>query len=356
MSLTVAVEIPAEDRAELTSWTRSPALRAGLAQRARIVLLAAEGVGTNEIVTRVGVSKPTVIAWKKRYAAEGVAGLVDRTKPGRPPQIDEVAVVLATLAAPPARLGVTHWSSRLLADRLGISNVWVARIWRKWGLQPWRRETFKFSTDPELEAKVRDVVGLYLAPPEKAVVLSIDEKSQIQALNRTAPILPMRPGLPEKASHDYIRHGTTTLFAALEVATGKVTDACYPRHRSDEFLKFLKQVAKAYPRVKLHLVVDNYATHKHPTVQTWLARNPRITMHFTPTSGSWLNMVEIFFGIITRQAIRRGTFTSVKDLIAAIEAFIDGWNERCHPFTWTRTADEILTKATNGQRRSFTRH
>jgi transposase len=291
MSLTVAVEIPAKDRAELTSWTRSPALRAGLAQRARIVLLAADGVGTNEIVTRVGVSKPTVIAWKKRYAAEGVAGLADRTKPGRPPRIDEVAVVLATLAAPPARLGVTHWSSRLLADRLGISNVWVARIWRKWGLQPWRRETFKFSTDPELEAKVRDVVGLYLAPPEKAVVLSIDEKSQIQALDRTAPILPMRPGLPEKASHDYIRHGTTTLFAALEVATGKVTDACYPRHRSDEFLKFLKQVAKAYPRVKLHLVVDNYATHKHPTVQTWLARNPRITMHFTPTSGSWLNMV-----------------------------------------------------------------
>jgi transposase len=162
--------------------------------------------------------------------------------------------------------------------------------------------------------------------------------------------------LPEKASHDYVRHGTTTLFAALEVATGKVTDACYPRHRSDEFLRFVKQVAKAYPRVSLHLVVDNYATHKHPSVQAWLARNPRVTMHFTPTSGSWLNMVEIFFGIITRQAIRRGTFTSVKDLIAAIEAFIDGWNERCHPFSWTKTADEILTKAKGGQRTSFTRH
>ena len=188
------------------------------------------------------------------------------------------------------------------------------------------------------------------------MVLSIDEKSQIQALDRTAPILPMRPGLPERATHDYVRHGTTTLFAALEIATGKVTDACYPRHRSDEFLLFLKQVAKAYPRVKLHLVVDNYATHKHPTVQAWLARNPRITMHFTPTSGSWLNMVEIFFGIITRQAIRRGTFTSVKDLIAAIETYIDGWNERCHPFTWTKTADQILEKATSGQRSSFTRH
>ena len=356
MSLTVAVELPAEDRAELIRWTRTPSLRSGLAQRARIVLLAAEGVGTNEIVTRVGVSKPTVIGWKKRYAAEGIAGLDDRPKPGRPAQIDEVAVVLATLEAPPERLGVTHWSSRLLGEQLGISNVWVAKIWRKWGLQPWRRETFKFSTDPQLEAKVRDVVGLYLNPPDKAVVLSIDEKSQIQALDRTAPILPLRPGLPEKATHDYVRHGTTTLFAALEVATGKITDACYPRHRHEEYLKFLKQVAKAYPRVQLHLVCDNYATHKHPAVQAWLARNPRISMHFTPTSGSWLNMVEIFFGIITRQAIRRGTFTSVKDLIAAIETFIDAWNERCQPFTWTKTADEILTKARPGQRSSFTRH
>jgi len=285
--------MPAKDRAELSRWLRTSSLRAGLAQRARIVLLADEGVGTNEIVHRVGVSKPTVIAWKKRYAAEGIAGLEDRPKPGRPTKVDEVAVVLATLESPPERLGVTHWSSRLLADQLGISNVWVARIWRKWGLQPWRRESFKFSTDPELEAKVRDVVGLYLDPPEKAVVLSIDEKSQIQALDRTAPILPLRPGLPEKASHDYVRHGTTTLFAALEVATGKVTDACYPRHRSDEFVRFLKQVARAYPRVPLHLVVDNYATHKHPTVQAWLARNPRVTMHFTPTSGSWLNMVSV---------------------------------------------------------------
>jgi transposase len=356
MSLSVSVELPAEDRAELTRWLRASSIRAGLAQRARIVLLAADGVGTNEIVERVGVSKPTVIAWKKRYATEGIGGLADRPKPGRPARVDEVAVVLATLDPPPPRLGVTHWSSRLLADQLGISYVWVSKIWLKWGLQPWRRETFKFSTDPHLEAKIRDVVGLYLNPPEKAVVLSIDEKSQIQALDRTAPILPMRPGLPEKATHDYVRHGTTTLFAALEVATGKVTDACYPRHRHDEFLRFLKQVAKAYPRVQLHIVCDNYATHKHPTVQAWLARNPRITMHFTPTSGSWMNMVEIFFGIITRQAIRRGSFTSVKDLIAAIEAYIDAWNERCQPFKWTKTADQILTKATSGQRTSFTRH
>ena len=356
MPLTVAVELPDSDRAELSRWLRAPSMPAGLAQRARIVLLAADGAGTNEIVTRTGVSKPTVIAWKKRYAAGGIAGLQDRPKPGRPAQVDEVAVVLATLEPPPERLGVTHWSSRLLAGELGISNVWVARIWRKWGLQPWRRETFKFSTDPELEAKVRDVVGLYLNPPEKAVVLSVDEKSQIQALDRTAPILPLRPGLPEKATHDYVRHGTTTLFAALEVATGKVTDACYPRHRHTEFLRFLKQVAKAYPRVELHIVADNYATHKHPAVQAWLAKNPRITMHFTPTSGSWLNMVEIFFGIITRQAIRRGTFTSVKDLTSAIRRFIDGWNDRCQPFTWIKTADEIIPKATGGQRKSFTRH
>ena len=214
----------------------------------------------------------------------------------------------------------------------------------------------KFSTDPELEAKVRDVVALYLNPPDKAIVLSIDEKSQIQALDRTASILPLRPGLPEKATHDYVRHGTTTLFAALEVATGKVTDACYPRHRHEEFLRFLKQVAKAYPRVQLHIVCDNYATHKHPAVRAWLARNPRISMHFTPTSGSWLNMVEVFFGIITRQAIRRGTFTSVKDLIGAIGIFIDAWNERCEPFIWTKTADQILAKATSSQRSSFTRH
>jgi len=356
MALTVTVDVAAEDRMVLESWTRSPSLRAGLAQRARIVLLAGDGVPVKSIVDRVGVSKPTVIGWKKRYAAEGLVGLEDRPKPGRPATVDDVSVVLATLEPPPPRLGVTHWSSRLLGAELGISHVWVGKIWKKWGLQPWRRETFKFSTDPELEAKVRDVVGLYLDPPEKAVVLCVDEKSQGQALNRTAPILPIRPGLPEKATHDYVRHGTTTLFAALEVATGQVTDACYPRHRSDEFLRFLKLVAKAYPRVKLHIVVDNYATHKHPRVEAWLRRNPRVTLHFTPTSGSWLNMVEIFFNIITRQAIRRGSFTSVKDLIAAIRTYIDSWNERCQPFSWTKTADEILPHAKPGQRTSFTRH
>jgi transposase len=356
MPLTVRVDVPPRDRAELMRWTRSSSISAGLAQRARIVLLAADGVGTNEIVARVGVSKPTVIGWKKRYAAEGLGGLDDRPKPGRPRTVDELAIVQATLEPPPRRLGVTHWSTRLLAEQLGVSNYTVAKVWQRWGLQPWRRETFKFSTDPELEAKIRDVVGLYLDPPEKAVVLCVDEKSQIQALDRTAPILPLRPGLPERATHDYLRHGTTTLFAALEVATGKVVDACYPRHRSDEFLKFLKLVAKTYPRVNLHVVVDNYAAHKHPRVTAWLQRNPRIMLHFTPTSGSWLNMVEIFFGIITRQAIRRGSFTSVPDLTEAIRRFIDRWNERCQPFTWTKTADQILPHATGGQRTSITRH
>jgi transposase len=356
MALTLSVDVSSRDREILESWLRAPSLRAGLAQRARIVLLAAEGVAVKDIVERVGASKPTVIGWKKRYAAEGIGGLADRPKPGRPAVVDEVAVVLATLERPPERLGVTHWSSRLLAEELGISHVWVSKIWRRWGLQPWRAETFKFSTDPELEAKVRDVVGLYLNPPDKAVVLCVDEKSQVQALDRTAPILPIRPGIPEKATHDYVRHGTTTLFAALEVATGRVIDACLPRHRHQEFLRFLKQVAKAYPRLKLHLVVDNYATHKHPAVQAWLKRNPRITLHFTPTSGSWLNLVEIFFSIITRQAIRRGSYTSVKDLIAAIRRFIDGWNDRCQPFVWTKTADDLLDRCRPGQRTTFTRH
>src|SRR6185436_17454405 len=218
-----------------------------------------------------------------------------------------------------------------------------------------RRETFKFSTDPQLEAKVKDVVGLYLNPPEKAIVLCVDEKSQIQALNRTAPILPLRPGLPEKATHDYKRNGTTTLFAALEVATGKVTDQCYDRHGKTEFLDFLKKVATAYPRRQLHVVLDNYHTHKHAEINAWLAKNPRVTLHFTPTSGSWLNLVEVFFGIITRQAIRRGSFGSVKELIAAITGFIEGWNER-HPFVWTKTADDLLDHCRPGQRTSFTRH
>jgi transposase len=280
----------------------------------------------------------------------------DRPRSGRPRQVSTAEIVVRTLEGPPAELGVTHWSSRLLAKELGIGNATVARAWRDWDIQPWRVESFKFSTDPQLEAKVHDVVGLYLNPPENAIVLCIDERSQIQALDRTAPVLPVLPGVPEKQTHDYVRNGTTTLFAALEVATGKVVDACLPRHRHQEFLRFLKQVATAHPRRTLHIVCDNYGTHKHPKVKAWLARNKRVTLYFTPTSGSWLNMVEIFFGIITHQAIRRGTFTSVPDLIAAIRRFIDSWNDRCEPLLWTKPADQILAKAAKRKVTSETRH
>jgi transposase len=349
------VQVSDEDRATLASWGRSSSVRAGLAMRAKIVLAAAEGEGTSSISRRLGVSRPTVIQWRDRYAAAGLAGLDDAERSGRPKTVDDAAILAATLEPPADRLGVTHWSTRLLAHELKVGDATVARAWRRYGVQPWRRETFKFSTDPQLEAKVRDVVGLYLNPPAKAIVLCVDEKSQIQALDRTAPILPLRAGLPEKATHDYKRNGTTTLFAALELATGKVTDACYDRHGKAEFLAFLNKVARSYPRRELHVVVDNYHTHKHAEVDAWLTRHPRITLHFTPTSGSWLNLVEAFFGIITRQAIRRGSFTSVKELITAINRFIDGWNERCHPFTWTKTADEILPHATR-QRTSDARH
>jgi transposase len=323
-----AVELSDQDRATLESWTRSSTVSAGRAERARIVLSVAGGAGTSGAARELGVSRPTVIKWRDRFVAQRLAGLDDEARSGRPKAIDDAAIIAATLEPPPDKLAVTHWSSRLLA---------------------------KFSTDPELEAKVRDVVALYLNPPAKAIVLCVDEKSQIQALNRTAPMLPLREGLPEKATHDYKRNDTTTLFAALEVATGKVTDRCYDRHGKAEFLDFLKQVARAYPRRELHVVLDNYHTHKHDEINIWLAKHPRMTLHFTPTSGSWLNLVEVFFGIITRQAIRRGSFDSVKELVAAISAFIDAWNDRCHPFTWTKTVEEILPHTTR-QPTSDARH
>ena len=350
------LEIPDADRATLSGWTRSASITAGAALRARIVLKAGAGEGTSAIARQLGVSRPTVIAWRERYRSGGIGALEDAPRSGRPKTVDEAVIIARTLKPPPDRLGVTHWSTRLLASELGIGDASVARCWRRFGLKPWCRETFKFSTDPELEAKVRDVIGLYLDPPEKAVVLCVDEKSQIQALDRTAPILPLRPGLPERATHDYVRHGTTTLFAALEVATGKVTDACSERHRHDEFLDFLKKVARSYSRRELHVVVDNYSTHKHPDVEAWLAKYPRVTLHFTPTSGSWLNLVEVFFSIITTQAIRRGTFASVSDLVAAIRRFIDGWNDRCHPFVWTKSPDEVLSHARPRKRTSDARH
>jgi transposase len=324
---------------------RSTSIRSGLSARARIVLLAADGTANVEIAELVGVSRPTVNLWRNRYAESGVKGLQDDPKPGRPRSVDRDAILSTTLTPPPKRLGVTHWSSRLLAEELKIAQSTVLRTWRHYRVQPWRCETFKFSTDPELVAKVTDVVGLYLNPPQNAIVLCVDEKSQIQALDRTQKMLPMRTGSPEKHTHDYVRHGTSTLFAALDIATGKVTAATKPRHRRQEFLAFLKQVARTHPDRELHLVMDNYAAHKTPEVKDWLAANPRIVVHFTPTSGSWLNLVEVWFGIIERQAIRRGTFTSVTDLNTKIRAFITGWNKRSRPFVWTKPAEQILTKA-----------
>jgi len=343
------------DRAELERLTRSSSVRAGLAQRARIVLLAAQGLTNTAIAAQVGVSRPTVIGWRDRYQAKGIAGLADEDRSGRPRTIDRRKVVAATLKPPPKKYGVTHWSTRLLAAHLGVSDNAVARIWREHDIQPWRAESFRFSTDPDLEAKVVDVVGLYLDPPAGAIVLCIDEKSQIQALDRTAPVLPTQPHLIERRSHDYVRHGTTTLFAALEIATGKITAALKPRHRHSEFLAFLKQVDRAYPDLELHLVMDNYAAHKHPKIKAWLAQRPRIHVHFTPTHASWMNLVESWFSIAERQAIHRGTYTSVKDLNAKLRAYIDGWNDRAHPFTWTKTADDIIAKAVRPTT-SSTRH
>src|SRR5215213_4630632 len=356
------VNVPETERRELERRARDKGAPARVVERARIVLLAAEGVPGQQIAQMVCCADGTEVSWRGRYAERRRTGLADLPRPGKHWPLPEALrdrVLQRTLTEPPTALGATHWSSRLLADALAaegtpISHATIARIWHRFGVQPWRAETFKFSTDPQLEAKIRDVVGLYLHPPDKAVVLCVDEKPQIQALERTAPILPVRPGHPEAASFDYVRHGTTTLFAALEVATGRVTEACTERHRHQEFLAFLRQVARAYPRRELHVVVDNLSTHSHPVVRAWLQRHPPVRLHFTPTSGSWLNLVEAFFSIITRQALRRGNFPTVADLIAAIERFIAAWNDRCRPFTWAKDPDTVIAKATDPRHRKTT--
>src|SRR3954454_20281548 len=353
------VEIPEADRRELKRRARSKGAPARVVERARIVLLSGDGVPGKRIAATGGCAEPTVVTWRRRYAERGLPGLEDHPRPGKPSPLPEALrdrVLELTLTEPPTSFGATHWSSRLLAAALAaegtpISHATIARIWHRFGVQPWRAQTVKFSTDPELEDKIRDVVGLYLHPPEKAVVLCVDEKPQVQALERTAPVLPVRPGSAERHTSDYVRHGPPTLFAALEVATGKVTEACTERHRHQEFLAFLTQVAAAYPRRQLHVVVDNLSTHNHPAVRAWLARHPRVRLHFTPTSGSWLNLVEAFFSIITRQALRRGNFPPVAALIAAIEHFIGAWNHRCQPFTWTKDPDTVIAKATDPRHR-----
>jgi transposase len=314
--------------------------------RARIVLAAADGTANERIAAQLGVHRMTVLLWRGRFLRERMAGLADAPRPGREPTYDRAArdrVIAFTLEPPP--FGTTHWSSRAMAARTGISVTTVQRIWRSANLKPHRTETFKFSTDPDLVAKVRDVVGLYLSPPERAIVLSVDEKTQIQALDRTAPMLPMKPGQVERHTHDYKRNGTTHLFAALEVATGKVTTQTRNRHTAADFLAFLRQVERAYPEGELAVVLDNVSSHKTPAIREWLEAHPRISFHFTPTSASWMNQIETWFGILSRQAIRRGSFRSVKELIAMIAAFTAQWNEGSTPFHWVKTADQILAKA-----------
>lgn len=326
-----------------------------------MMLLAADGVPNSEIAERVGAGRATVIRWRERYAERGLPGLEDKDRSGRPRELDHRAIVTETLKPPPKKLGVTHWSSQLLAERLKVSATSIQRAWRAYGIKPWKAESFRFSTDPELVGKVTDICGLYLGTsqengdvPANAIVLSVDEKSQIQALDRTVPILPMTEGRIERRSHDYYRHGTTTLFAALEIATGQVTAALKPKHRHQEFLAFLRQIERAYrdardpetgEPVELHLVMDNYAAHKHKNVRAWLEQNPRFKVHFTPTHASWMNLVEVWFGLVERQAVRRGAFKSVKDLNSKLRTYIEGWNKRAHPFVWTKTAEQILKKA-----------
>jgi transposase len=349
---TPALLVTDEQRSVLEKLIRSRTAPLRDVQRARVLLMAADGFPNTWIASEVQVSAATIAAWRERFAEDGLRNFsAVRSGRGRKPSIPaekvEEIVRLTLHERPP---GDTHWSCRSMAKRAGVSSATVQRIWSARGLQPHRVETFKLSRDPDFEAKLVDVVGLYLNPPEKAVVLCMDEKSQIQALDRTQPSLPMKPGRAGTMTHDYKRNGTTTLFAALDVLTGSVIGQCLPRHRHVEFLAFLKTIDREVPkRLKVHLILDNYATHTHPKVTAWLERHPRFELHFTPTSSSWLNMVEIFFGRLTDKAIRRGVFHSVPDLIDAIESYLAAHNENPRPFTWTATADQILEKVRRGR-------
>lgn len=330
-----------------------------IALRARIVLLAGQGLPNHAIARQLQTSRPTVLLWRQRFAHRGVPGLLqDAPRAGRKKALtaEQIqAVVEATLhTTPPA---ATHWTTRTLAKAQGVSHMAVQRIWKQHRLQPHRIETFNLSRDPHFVEKLRDIVGLYLNPPDKALVFSVDEKSQIQALDRTAPLLPLRPGLPARQTHDYKRHGTTTLFAALNLLDGKVLGQCLPRHRSREFVGFLKQIdQQTPPELALHLIVDNSSTHKSPAVKRWLKKHPRVHLHFTPTSSSWLNLVERWFGEITRKRIRRGTFRSVPELVAAIEEYLNVYNQQPKPFVWTQPADMILAKVNRCKEALVTPH
>ena len=337
-----------DERGKLTDWANRPTSAQRLATRARIVLQAADGRTNTAIAAHLHLTLPTVRKWRERFAARRLDGLTDDPRPGAPRTLTDEqveAAVTRTLEATPR--DATHWSTRSLARDLGLSQTAVARIWRAFGLKPHLRESFKLSADPYFVEKVRDVVGLYLDPPAKAIVLCVDEKSQVQALDRTQPIQPPLPGRAEKASHDYVRHGTTSLFAALEVATGKVIGECHRRHRHQEFVAFLDHLHATVtrpPGTAIHVVMDNYGTHKHPKVREWFVRHPEFVPHFTPTSASWLNQVERFFAQITERRIRRGSFRSVRELEAAITDYLRTHNERPKPFAWTKPADLILRK------------
>jgi len=308
--------------------------------------LAADGMTNTDVAQQLGLSKPTVGKWRQRFIEQGLMGLYDELRPGAPRSIDDERIaefIRTTLKSKPK--DGTHWTCRSIAEETKLSKSTVQRLWKAFSLQPHRQKHFKLSTDPFFVEKVRDIVGLYLNPPNKAMVLCVDEKSQIQALDRTQPMLPLNLGYVEGVTHDYVRHGTTTLFAALDIASGQVITKCKRRHRHQEFLQFLNHIEQNVPEaLDIHLVVDNYATHKHPRVKRWLTARPRYHVHYTPTYASWLNQVEIWFNIITQRAIRRGSFRSVKDLIANIERFVDHYNPKSKPFVWTATAESILQK------------
>ena len=340
----VAIELTASERRELELLARAQKSGQAMARRARIVLAAAAGLENKDICVEVGADANTVGKWRRRFAEHRHDGLLDEPRPGTPRTIgdEEIAdTIRLTLEAKPP--GATHWSLRSMARTVGYAPSTIHRIWRAFSLQPHRTETFKLSNDPLFVEKVRDIVGLYLSPPERALVLCVDEKSQIQALDRSQPLLPMRPGQVERRTHDYTRHGTTSLFAALDVASGSVIGRCYPRHRSSEFRKFLDQIEANVPRdLDVHLVMDNYATHKTKPIRDWLAKRPHWHVHFTPTSASWINQVERFFALITEKQIRRGVHRSTQQLETDIRAFIDAHNTQPKPFRWTKSADDIL--------------
>lgn len=340
------VVLTREEREKLETWSRRYTSARWLAERSRIILLCAQGLTNNEVAKRAGVWPQTVTKWRKRFCQSRLEGLVDEPRPGAPRKISDMdveRVIAQTLETKPAN--ATHWSTRMLAKTTGFSQSTVSRIWRAFGLKPHRTDTFKLSSDPYFIEKVRDVVGLYLNPPDRALVFCVDEKSQIQALDRTQPLLPLAPGQVERHSHDYVRNGITSLFAALNIATGEVIGTCHRKHRHQEFLKFLQTIEQQVPeKVAVHLVMDNYGTHKTPAVKRWLLKRPHWHIHFTPTSASWLNQVERFFAEITRKRIRRGAFRSLIQLEQAIEEYLRQHNKDPKPFVWTATADLIFEK------------